>query len=232
MRFFHVARYFMAGGVLLAAAGVIFLQARPCVRPGSPAAPVVAAPTVAAYLADALDAEGKGRGSEAISAYEHALALDPGLSFAYLKLGVIYFRMNLPSKAEASYLKAIEHGESDPDVYLYLGYVKESQDKLDAAQEYYAKAELAGSGNPVLYFNMGNVQARQGHNDKAVEYFKRAVTLKEDYTDAFVNLSIVLASVGEFADALYYLNKAEKLGYQVPERFRKDLEDKVKLNKV
>ena len=229
--FIHRARFFIAAGILFAAGIFIFCP----VHEISTAAGGVKRPPSAGYsarvealLKQAEDAQANGRLPEAVSIYEKVLGLAPEFAPVYLKLGQIYFRMELPSKAEEAYLKAIDKGLNDPDVFLYLGYIRETRGDLDQAMGYYAKAEFAASRNPVLYFNMGNVHARQGRKDKALEYFKRAVVLDSKYTDAFVNLAIVSAETGEYADAQYYLEKAEKLGYDAPVEFKSGLAKELK----
>jgi tetratricopeptide (TPR) repeat protein len=230
--FIYSARFFIVAGILLAAAVIIFWPAHPVSTAASgvvkQAALVKPDPAVETLLGEAADAQAQGRLPEAVGLYEKVLALSPDFAPVYLKLGQIYFRMGLPSKAEEVYLKAIDKGLNDPDIFLYLGYIRETRGDLDQALGYYAKAELSASRNPVLYFNMGNVHARQAHNDKALEYFKRAVILDPGYMDSFVNLAIVSAQAGEYADAQYYLEKAEKLGYDAPVEFKAGLAKELK----
>jgi tetratricopeptide (TPR) repeat protein len=225
--FIHRVRFFIAAGIFLAAAAAIFLSESSCTVVKS-AGLTEPDGRVEALLKEAAEAQAQGRLPEAVGLYEQVLGLVPDFAPVYLKLGQIYFRLNLPSKAEETYLKAIEKGLNDPDVFLFLGYIRETRGDLDQALAYYAQAELSASRNPVLYFNMGNVHARQGRNDKALGYFKRAVILDPRYMDAFVNLAIVSAQAGEYADAQYYLEKAEKLGYDAPVEFKTGLAAQLK----
>ena len=230
-KFIHSARFLIAAIILFAAGVVIFGPDQPVSTAAGGVKRVPSAEPqagVEALLKEAQDAQTKDRLPEAVSLYEKVLGLAPEFAPVYLKLGQIYFRMNLPSKAEEAYLKAIDKGLNDPDVFLYLGYIKETRGDFDQAMAYYAKAEFAGSRNSVLYFNMGNVHARQDHKDKALEYFKRAVVLDPKYMDAFVNLAIVSAETGEYADAQFYLEKAEKLGYDAPVEFKAGLAKELK----
>jgi tetratricopeptide (TPR) repeat protein len=229
-RLLYSARIFILAGVLFVVAGVVFWRGHTITVSVKPAAVAVIPLGVPDFLKQAAEAEVTGKLLDAISAYEKVLEIDPGYALVYLKLGVIYFHLGLPTKAEELYLMAIEKGLSDPDIYVHLGYIKESQGKLDQALEYYAKGELSASSNPVLYFNMGNVYARQGRNDKALGYFKRAVIIKSDYLDAFVNLAIISAQIGEYSDAQYYLEKAEKQGYVAPVEFKEGLAKKLAKN--
>jgi tetratricopeptide (TPR) repeat protein len=228
----HCARFFIAAVILFAAGVVIFWpdHSVSTAASGSVKKAALLEPHagVESLLKEAEDLQAKGRLPQAVSAYEKVLGLAPEFAPVYLKLGQIYFRMNLPSKAEEVYLKAIDKGLNDPDVFLYLGYIRETRGDLDQAMSYYDKAQFAGSRNPVLYFNMGNVHARQDHKDKALEYFKRAVILDPKYMDAFVNLAIVSAETGEYEDAQFYLEKAEKLGYDAPAEFKSGLAKELK----
>jgi superkiller protein 3 len=231
-KFLHSVRFFIAAGILVVAAIVVFWpdhsDSTAAIGAVKKAAPVEYNPAVEALLKQAADAQDKGRLTDAVTIYEKVVVLAPDFAPVYLKLGQIYFRLGSPSKAEEIYLKAIDLGLNDPDVFLYLGYIREARSDFDQAMAYYAKAEFAGSRNAVLYFNMGNVHARQDHKDKALECFKRAVILDPKYMDAFVNLAIVSAETGEYADAQYYLEKAEKLGYDAPVEFKAGLAKELK----
>jgi tetratricopeptide (TPR) repeat protein len=226
----HSACSRVVAGCLVAACGVVvffvFFQGKI-----SPDTRVAAQDIKQSFLAAALAAERSGHLLDAVSAYEKVLAEKPDPAqdaFAWLKLGMIYFHVGLPTKAEQAYLKAIDSGFNHPDVYLHLGYIKESSGKPAQALEYYAKAELAGSRNPVLYFNMGNVHAGEGRDARALEYLKRAVILDPRYLDAFVNLAIIAARQGEYTDAQFYLEKAGKLGYDAPVAFKNELARKAR----
>ena len=232
LKFIHSMRFFIAAGILLASGMVIFWpdHSDSTAASGRVNKAVMAEPgvKVEVLLKQASDAQDKGSFQDAASIYEKVLVLAPDFAPVYLKLGQIYFRLGLTSKAEEVYLKAIEKGLNEPDLFLYLGYIREARGDFDQALAYYAKAEFAGSRNPVLYFNMGNIHARQGHVDKAMACFKRAVVLDPKYMDSFVNLAIMSAETGEYADAQYYLEKAEKLGYDGPVEFKAGLAKELK----
>ena len=199
-------------------------------RPESVVAPVVytkppVATVVAAYReSEALKSE--GRFPEAVASYEKALAIQPELPETYLRLGLLYFKLQMPTQAEEFYLKAIDHGMDNPEVYFHLGYIEEVRGALDKALAYYIKSEQKGSGNPELFYNIGNAYARQGKGAEAIIYYKRVVGMNPMHLDAFVNLSTVSYQLNNFADARFYLDKAVNLGYKAPEEYLKALDSK------
>ncbi len=176
---------------------------------------------VASLYRAAETAQLQGRLVEAVAAYEKALDVIPDMAETYLRLGQIYFKLGLPSKAQEFYVKAVDHGLSDPEVYFHLGYIEEVRNVLDKALEYYLKAEKGGSRNPELFYNIGNAYARLEKKAEAVIYYKRVVSMNPLHMDAFVNLSVVSFQMKEYADARFYLDKAVALGYKAPEEYLK-----------
>ncbi|MBF0387480.1 MAG: tetratricopeptide repeat protein [Candidatus Omnitrophica bacterium] len=166
---------------------------------------------------------GQGRFAEAVAAYEKAALLQPDLAETYLRLGLLYFKLNLVDKAGDSYQKAIGHGMDNAEVYFHLGYIEEVKGALDKALENYLLSEKKGSGNPELFYNIGNAYARMDKGMEALAYYKRAVSMNPQHMDAFINLSTVSFKLNNFADAGFYLDKAVALGYKAPEEYLKVL---------
>ncbi len=179
-------------------------------------------------LEEAREAEEKGRLPEAVSAYERFIALKPDVPVGYFRLGALYFKMGLSTKAEEIYLKAVALKQDVAEAYFRLGYVAESQSDLPKALGYYEKAERNLCGNSSLFFNLGNVHAQLDHKDEAISYYKKAVAKNPAYLDAFVNLSVVSFHNGAYADADFYLRKAMALGYQAPREYLDTLAQKVR----
>lgn len=176
-----------------------------------------------ALIAEADGLAARGRFAEAVAVYEKVVQDHPDLAEPYFRLGVLYFKIGLKSKAEEFYLRAIDHDFRNPELYFHLGYIKESEEKYQEALEWYLKAEEKGVGSAELYFNIGNVFARLGNPDSAIDYYKKAVSVNPRHMDAFVNLSIISFQKAAYADASFYLDKARELGYQPPEEYLKSL---------
>jgi tetratricopeptide (TPR) repeat protein len=167
-----------------------------------------------------------GRLPEAVAAYEKVVVQKPALAETYLRLGLIYFKLNLPTKAEAMYEQAISRGLDAPDVYFHLGYIKEVRGALNLALADYLKAEQKGSTNPELFYNIGNAYARMDKRQEALSYYKRTVSIDPGHMNAFVNLSVVSFQMGLYADAQFYLDKAAQLGYKADPQYLQILKNK------
>ncbi len=187
-----------------------------------------ALPTTSLFLEEGFKAEQAGHSAEAVTAYEKIVAAEPDLLEGYLRLGALYFKLGLSSKAEELYLQTIQRGIADGQVYFLLGYMEENRKKFPEALGYYLKAEEKLLKNPELFYNIGNVYAQQGDMDKAIVYYSRAVSMKPDHLDAFVNLSVVSFRKGNYADAQFYLAKAEGLGYKAPLEYLQAIKEKLK----
>jgi tetratricopeptide (TPR) repeat protein len=167
-----------------------------------------------------------GRLPEAVAAYEKVIAHQPSLGETYLRLGLLYFKLKLPTKAEEFYLKAVSYGIDDPEVYFHLGYMEEARGALDLALANYLKAEAKGSRNPELFYNIGNAYAQLTKRAEAITYYKRAVSINPEHMNAFVNLSVVSFQLELYADARFYLDKASALGYKAEPQYIKVLSEK------
>ncbi len=195
--------------------GVILLAAGRVVAAGPP--------DISMLYSEAEKLKRQARFPEAVAAYERAVALQPDQAETYLRLGLLYFKLQMPSKAEEFYLKAIDHGLDTAEIYFHLGYIEEVRGKLDKALDYYLKSEKQGSGNPELFYNIGNAYARLEKRPQALAYYKIVVSKNPLHMDAFINLSTVSFQMNEIADARFYLDKAVALGYKAPAEYLKVL---------
>jgi tetratricopeptide (TPR) repeat protein len=174
-------------------------------------------------LSEAGDFKARERYPEAVAAFEAVIARWPARPEPYFHLGALYFKLNLPSRSEEYYLKAVELRFQNPEIYFHVGYIKESALKFQDALEWYLQAEERGVDSAELFYNTGNVFARLGNQERAIEYYRKAVAVNPSHQDAFVNLSILSFQSGQIADAEFYLDKARKLGYNPPAEYLQSL---------
>ena len=208
----------------VSSAGAVSAGAVPAVK--SPDQPQAVSRNIADIYREAEALQKEGRLTEAVALYEKAEAVLPGAAETYFRLGILYFQLNFPSRAEEFYQKAVRHGQDTAEVYFHLGYIEEVRGALDRALTYYLKSEEKGSHNPALFYNIGNTYARLEKNEDAVHYYKRTVSIDPQHMDSFVNLSVVSFKMKEYADARFYLDKAVALGYKAPEEYLKVLDQK------
>lgn len=175
-------------------------------------------------IAEAEGLTAQGRLAEAIASYEKVLKTRPALPEPYFRLGALYFKLGMKSRAQEYYYQAIDKNFRNPEIYFHMGYIKETEGKYQDALEWYLKAEEKGVDSAELYFNLGNVLARLGSLTSSMDYYKKAVSVNPDHVDGFINLAIVAFQMGEVADASFYLDKARELGYNPPAEFLESIE--------
>jgi putative PEP-CTERM system TPR-repeat lipoprotein len=152
--------------------------------------------------------EKAGRGQEAVSFLETAVAsrpADKGLTPALTRL---YVRMGMPAKAEA-FLKA--RLEVDPDdlaarserAFYYAG-----QKKNDAAISEYSRLVDAHPAEATALNNLACLYQRQGELGIARELAQRAAKISPGDAHISDTLGWILVEQGEAETALAYLNAA------------------------
>jgi len=117
---------------------------------------------------------GLGRESEAVKAFQAALALEPGMVDVARRVEVLKFRLVEQEIAHAR--QAARNGKPEEAVAAY-------KTALDASPD-----------SPVLYRELGGAERQAGDAQHALEHFRRAVEL--DPTDAKS-----LAQIGELLEA-------------------------------
>ena len=128
-------------------------------------------------------------------------------AICYHKLGDAYMKKDDKSKAEASYLKAIEFDPKLPDPYSALAILYNSQKKFDEAGKMSEKAaeilsSSATGGDPAVVFNQGIILWNQG--GKAAEakaQFLKAIALDPKMGDAHYWLGMANLNLGLIPDA-------------------------------
>ena len=124
-----------------------------------------------ARLGDAFFAAKKS--SQAISAYEKALSLDPSLVPPLVRLASLYTMSNKLERARDMYIQAVKANPQDArslnnlsSLYLGLGDPKSAIST--------AKKALRVSSTSETYITLGNAYQRVGDNRNALHSFKRA----------------------------------------------------------
>jgi len=134
----------------------------------------------AARLAPA-DPERWGHLGRARAALEKALAADPGLSEARLRLGHVSWRMGQPREARKDFEAALAADERGSVAFLadlFVGRLEEDAGQLEAATRRYKAALALGSGSQAARLALSH--ARHGRGDVAGAQRELDSALKQD----------------------------------------------------
>lgn len=123
-----------------------------------------------------------GRWSEAVTAYQQAIELDPGLQAAYANLGVAYYQLGEFDRAASQYKKALELDPEDIEVaynlgalYLQQALSAEGQYDPELLEQAITQLENVNEQAPDLaepYFSLGVAYSILNQNDRAIEAFE------------------------------------------------------------
>jgi tetratricopeptide (TPR) repeat protein len=101
------------------------------------------------------------RYSEAIEEYRSALKRNPGAVGIHFSIGVAYWVLHEPDKAEPEFKDALKENPEDPMTNLYLGDIAVQNQRFDEAFTYLQAAEKAQLDVPQLHTLLGTCyQAR------------------------------------------------------------------------
>lgn len=155
--------------------------------------------------------------SEALSAYDTALALtpaaDPGLWRLYYVRGITHFRADDWPAAEADFLAALDLAPDQAAVLNFYGYsLVERGERLDAALDMIERAVRADPQNGAIVDSLGWIYFRLGRLDEAVVQLERAVSLEPG--DPVINdhLGDAFWAVGRNREARFQWTRALSYG--------------------
>jgi serine/threonine-protein kinase len=131
---------------------------------------------------------GRGRYTEAIQAYQRALAYDPSSAAAYRGLAEAYEASGDIDAAEATFFRAIELRKDYWAGYHELGSFYYRQGRYDEAYEQYERVRDLTPDNYVVYIDLGAAYFYLGRYDDAEELFKRSLAIRPTL-HAYMNLA-------------------------------------------
>lgn len=98
------------------------------------------------------------------------------------------FRTNNPQKAIVLLNKAIEEGNTNPNVYTYLGLSYYQLGQLEKSLEVFMEGtKISGTNKRILYYNAGNTAFAMGNIKQAEDMYSLAIVADPNYASAVLN---------------------------------------------
>ena len=141
------------------------------------------------------------RASEALIAYQTAVALSPGDAEAHNGLGVTFKELRRLDDAVASLTQAIELKPDFAEAFSNLGNSLKDIGRLDEAEARYTQAIALRPNYAEAHSNLGNTLKEMGRLEEAVVRHMQAIELKPDYAEAYSNLGLTLQELGRCDEA-------------------------------
>ncbi len=172
---------------------------------------------VLAYSPDAVDwyAQGNalmknGNYSEAIGAFDHAIALAPGYYEAWNGKADALNRDQRFSEALIASDKALALNPEYVQGWINRGYILYNLDRYDDELGAYEKAISLDFSNPEAWFNKGYSLAGMKRYDEAISAFDKVQSLNPDYPNLAANKRI--AEQSRDAATPWYIKNAFTIG--------------------
>ena len=160
----------------------------------------------------------EGKTLEAFRYFIKAIKTDPGLSYAWSNLGVIYKQNNQLDAAETAYLQglAVTRGSKDTSVLSIMNNLANLYDitgEEEKAQLYISQVASFREKNPYYQYAAGRTAYNDSLFEESVGLFKKAIRLKDDEHLFYYGLALAYLKTGEIKKAETNINQAIKYSW-------------------
>ena len=152
-----------------------------------------------------------GQDKPAAESLELALHLDPRNFLARLALAKVYWRQNLPAKAEPELAQVVKEHPELPEGNADYAIILAKLGKYREAMPHFERALAAQYRDAVLYNYLGISYGELGEPGKAREAYQQAVALNPGYAAAYLNLALLSRKQNQPEEARQYFQKTCQL---------------------
>lgn len=152
--------------------------------------------------------------ADAVSSFEHALALRPKYIEAENNLGLSWKELNKPENARAAFQAAIDWQgavPTDPQPFLNLGTLLADENNYDKSIPYLLKAASLSPGNPRIHEELGLVYESQKNLPQAQAELEKATALAPNISGLHFKLGQIYRHEGLRDRAQQEFDLCEKL---------------------
>ncbi|HKR13890.1 MAG TPA: tetratricopeptide repeat protein [Pyrinomonadaceae bacterium] len=126
--------------------------------------------------------------TEAVAAFEQAVALDPDLAEAHFRLALGYEALAKRDEAESEYKKAVDaykkHLDASPDdaeAHYNLGQTYANLGQYSDAIREYRQATRLKTDDPDIFYDLGVAHTKLAQYDAAAAAFSKSLEIDPDY---------------------------------------------------
>ena len=145
--------------------------------------------------------EETGRKSDALTANEKSVQLEPQDAEAHYNLGNTFLGLDRLEEAEASFKQAILLRSDFALAHYNLGITLKALGRLEEAEASYRKAIVLKLNYAEVYSNLGITLIEMDRLREAEASFRQAIILKSNYAEAHNNLGISLKEMNRSDEA-------------------------------
>jgi len=149
-----------------------------------------------------------GHWKNAITLFEHAVAVTTDNDLAHYNLGVTLEGRGRLEEAAAHYAEVLRIRPDHADAHTNMGVVLTHWDKLAEAAAHFSKALLLMPDDSQGHVNLALVLQRMGKPQEAASHYVEALRIKPDHTEAHCSLGVILSRQGNVAQAVRHYGAA------------------------
>jgi tetratricopeptide (TPR) repeat protein len=132
-----------------------------------------------------------GQPTDAVTAYQRALALDRDLMEAHYNLGCLWLEQNKPDAAESEFTAYTLRRPKAPEGWLKLGLAQLQAHDVTTAEKSFSTALYLSPNNAEALNGLGLARVEHGRPREAAQFFAAAAKEQPDYAPALLNLATV-----------------------------------------
>lgn len=168
--------------------------------------------------------------TQALPFFQKSIRLNPGFGNGYAGLGDCYLLLKQYDKAETEFKRAYEKGYETARLHLNLSYIRIRHKDFSGAIESATRAIKLDPLLEMAHKNLAIVYFKQGKLSRAELEFKRVLEINPRNGAIHCNLFVIGILKKEYKKALKHMKMAEKLGVQVDQGLKKELQKILKQN--
>lgn len=158
--------------------------------------------------------------SKAYAYFRAAVRADPGLSQAWLNLGVLYRKNDAFDAAEASYKQALTLNNDNLTAWENLAILYQYTDREQESREILARVESKRQDNPFYHFILGEEAMDSGDAHIALKHYQRAYRLDRTQHEVLFGLGKAYYELGDISQAERFLTRASEQVNNAQDKYR------------
>jgi eukaryotic-like serine/threonine-protein kinase len=150
----------------------------------------------------------------AIPLFQRAISLDPSFAMAYARLGITFFNLDEPSRAEESLRKAYDLRErlsQREKLYVAASFEAMAKGNMEEARKSYELWHQIYPRDPFAVGNLGVIYGYLGDCDRALVALQEAWKLNQGNALVFSNIVATYLQLNRFGEARAFASKAKDL---------------------
>jgi DNA-binding winged helix-turn-helix (wHTH) protein/tetratricopeptide (TPR) repeat protein len=150
----------------------------------------------------------------AVPLFQQAVSLDPNFAMAYARLGITFFNLDEPTRAEENLRKAYDlrqHLSQREKLYVAASYEAMAKGNMEEARKSYEMWQQIYPRDQFAVGNLGVVYVYLGDYDKALAATQEAWKLNSGNALVFSNIVATYIQLGRLDEARSFASKAKDL---------------------